>query len=185
MSLAALPSKLGQVSFNRDVRPILVKNCFSCHGMDERTRKADLRLDDPHVATAKLPSGETAIVPGDPAHGALMARIYATDESEIMPPPETRRQLSRSEKELLKTWIASGAKYERPWSLVKPARHEPPAVRDAAWPRNDIDRFVLHSLEEKGLSPPGSGSADAHSPVVLRSHRSAAVAGGGQGVCGE
>lgn len=147
------PDGSSRVSYTRDVRPILVQDCFTCHGQDDKARKADLRLDDPHVATTKLPSGETAIVPGEPAKSALVTRIFTEDESEVMPPPETKRKLSAREKDLLKTWIAQGAKYERHWSLNKPADVVPPTVQNSAWCRNDIDRFILRAQEDRGLTP--------------------------------
>src|SRR5262245_42635565 len=99
-SLAAPPD------FRFDVRPILAKNCFSCHGPDEAHRQADLRLDE---RTAAIDSG--AIVPGSPNESELVRRITSDDPEERMPPPKSGRHLTDFEIELLRSWIADGAKY--------------------------------------------------------------------------
>jgi hypothetical protein len=103
---------LEKLDFNRDVRPILADRCFVCHGPDAGNRKADLRLDDRAVATAKK-----AVVPGKPGESGLVARIVATDADEIMPPPASHLKLSAAEKATLARWIAEGAEYKRHWSL--------------------------------------------------------------------
>src|SRR5258705_8866180 len=70
------PSKQAKkIDFARDIRPILANHCWACHGPDEQTRERGLRLDLREVAVAKLKSGKTAIVPGDAAASALVARI--------------------------------------------------------------------------------------------------------------
>ena len=68
------------VSFNRDIRPILSDNCFSCHGPDASHRQADLRLD---IRDDAVMAG--AIVPGKPADSTLVSRINSTDSDELMP----------------------------------------------------------------------------------------------------
>ncbi|MBM4023362.1 MAG: DUF1549 domain-containing protein, partial [Planctomycetes bacterium] len=150
--------------FNREVRPILVANCFTCHGMDEEPRQAGLRLDDPVAATAELPSGGRALVPGDPGHSLLLARVLATDDAEVMPPPEAGRRLTAAEADVLRRWIAAGAAYERHWSHVPPERRDPPAVAAAGWIRNPIDAFVLGRLEARGLAP----APEADRPTLAR-----------------
>ena len=140
-----IPSK---IEFNRDVRPILNENCFACHGPDSASRKADLRLDQREVAV-KL----GAIAPGKTEESTLIDRIDTTDVDEIMPPPKTKKVLKPREKEILKRWIASGAEYQPHWSYIAPKRPEPPKVQDESWIRNPIDRFILASLEKRGLKP--------------------------------
>src|SRR5436190_11304715 len=76
--------------FSRDVRPILSKHCFKCHGPDDKARKAKLRLDDRTAALRGGESGEKAIVPGKPNESELIRRILANDESERMPPAATK-----------------------------------------------------------------------------------------------
>ena len=79
------------VTFNDHVRPILVNNCFACHGSDPGTREAELRLDDPEVAFAPRADGLPVIVKGDPAASAVVRRIHSADPDEVMPPPDSRK----------------------------------------------------------------------------------------------
>jgi hypothetical protein len=138
-----------RVQFNRDIRPILADNCFTCHGPDSGKRMANLRLDAREVAVARR-----AIVPGSPQRSALIARVFAADEGRRMPPAFTHKRLSTAQKELLRRWIAQGAKYERHWAFVPlPARVAVPPVKDPAWGRGPIDRFVLARLEQEKLAP--------------------------------
>ena len=78
----------GAVDFNREVRPILSDKCFHCHGPDESTRKAKLRLDTREGAL-RLRDGVAAIVPGKVAESELLQRIASPHEDEVMPPPES------------------------------------------------------------------------------------------------
>jgi hypothetical protein len=137
-----------ELRFNDDIRPILVENCFSCHGADSAGRKGDLRLD---LRDEAVESG--AIAPGDPDSSVMLDRIFSDDPEEVMPPPALKKVLSPEQKETLRRWIAEGAEYQPHWSFIPPARPEPPAVADAAWPRNPIDRFILARLEQAGLEP--------------------------------
>jgi Protein of unknown function (DUF1553)/Protein of unknown function (DUF1549)/Planctomycete cytochrome C/NedA-like, galactose-binding domain len=149
------------VDYNRHIRPILSKYCFACHGRDEKHREAGLRLDQRDVATKKLESGETAVVPGKPAASELLRRVTSTDSSIRMPPAETKRRVSAKEVELLRRWIAGGAKYARHWAFIKPVRPEIPQVRTQGFPkslgseylRNPIDNFIISRLNESGLKP--------------------------------
>ena len=137
-----------RLEYNRDVRPILAENCFACHGPDSAARKAEMRLDRRDDA---MKAG--AISPGNLDESELVARINAQDPKELMPPPVTTKKLTQEQKDILKRWIAGGAAYQPHWSLIPPKRPALPAVRDLAWVRNPIDRFVLTKLEEKGLHP--------------------------------
>ena len=134
------------LDFSRDIRPILAENCFFCHGQDGQKREADLRLDD---RAAALAAG--AIVPGDPGASTALERIHSSDPDLQMPPPDSNRKLSQEQKRLLDRWIKAGAEYAPHWAFVAPQRPRPPAVQQADWPRNDIDRFVLAKLEAAGL----------------------------------
>lgn len=146
-------SKDNAVSFNRDVLPILSANCFACHGPDEETREADLRLDQ---RTAAI--DHEAIVPTKPDDSELIARIESNDADLKMPPPETNHKLSSEEIKTLRLWIQGGANYETHWAFRKPTRPNLPAVRNTAWPKNEIDHFVLARIENAGLTP--SAKAD-------------------------
>ena len=138
----------GAPSFNADIRPILVENCFSCHGADSAGRKADLRLD---LRDDAVESG--AIVPGDPDSSVMLDRICSDDPDEVMPPPATKKVLTAEQKHLLERWIAAGAEYEPHWSFIPPVRPDLPAVNHDTWVRNPIDRFILARLEAEGLEP--------------------------------
>ena len=141
----------GQIVFNRDIRPILSNNCFQCHGPDRIQRQAELRLDQEAGALAPLASGAgSTIVPGDSAASILMERVTSTDESLVMPPPETGKKLTPEQIETLRAWIDGGAGWQKHWSFLKPERPDVPAVGNAAWPRNPIDHFVLARLELPG-----------------------------------
>src|SRR5947209_6811929 len=91
--LVTLSSAAGELEYNRDIRPILAENCFTCHGPDSAARKADLRLDRRDEA---IKAG--AIVPGSPEKSGLVERICAAEPTEIMPPPKTLKKLSASQK---------------------------------------------------------------------------------------
>ncbi len=139
--------------YNRDIRPILSDNCFACHGQDKANRKAGLRLDLREEAIVPVKSGDTAIVPGDVKRSTLVERIVSNDADARMPPPESHKQLTAKQSELLRRWIEQGAPYEGHWAFVPPAKVEPPAVKRADWPTNPVDRFVLAGLEAGSLSP--------------------------------
>src|SRR5262245_31841965 len=64
-----------KIDYSRDIRPILADHCWSCHGPDDRTREAELRLDSRDAALARRKQGKPAVVPGDPAGSALISRI--------------------------------------------------------------------------------------------------------------
>src|SRR5262245_19599973 len=152
------------VDFNRDVRPILSKNCFPCHGADEAKRAKGLRLDLRESATKPLKSEETAIVPGDPDSSALVARITEEDETLRMPPRKAGNRLSLAEVDILTRWIKQGASYTEHWALIKPKAQALPKVGDPTWPRNGIDFWILARLDKAGLHP----SADADPYTLLR-----------------
>lgn len=153
------------IDFNRDIRPILSNNCFACHGPDEGQLEAGLRLDDAQVATRELESGAVAIVPGNPDESELIARVTSDDEFERMPPPEFAKQLSPREIDTLRKWIAQGAPYARHWAYVAPKRPELPEVpsKQSSWPRNAIDHFTLHRMQQHGLTP--SNEADRYALI--------------------
>lgn len=147
-----------KVEFNRDVRPILSNNCYLCHGPDKNQLQAGLRLDKPDIATSKMESGQTAIVPGDIAASSLVARITSSDPNEVMPPHGSGKSLTADEIETLKLWVAQGAEYQGHWSFLPAVRRDPPATRFTDHVRNEIDQFILNRLELGGLTP--SSEAD-------------------------
>ncbi|WP_166820263.1 PSD1 and planctomycete cytochrome C domain-containing protein [Thalassoroseus pseudoceratinae] len=146
------------VDYLREVRPILAQNCFQCHGPDESTREAGLRLDRREDALEKLDSGTHAVVPGKPSDSEVMVRLTTEDEYLKMPPPESGRQLTQKQIDIVRRWIQQKAPYAKHWSFQPLQRPRTPAVKDTVWPRNPIDHFVLSRLESRGISP--SPSAD-------------------------
>lgn len=134
-------------SFSRDIRPILAKNCFACHGPDSNSREADLRLDD-RANAIEL----SAIESGNPDASELIARVESDDPDVVMPPPDSGHTLSGEDIRLLREWISQGAQYELHWAFTAPIKVEPPQPR-ADWSTLPIDRFILQKLEEVGLKP--------------------------------
>ncbi|MDZ4784311.1 MAG: PSD1 and planctomycete cytochrome C domain-containing protein [Planctomycetia bacterium] len=164
ISMVAHVGRAAPLDFNRDVKPILAENCFVCHGPDEGSRKAKLRLDRAAAAMSETESGAQAIVPGDPSASEVIARIDAADDDSRMPPIDSRKVLTDEQKQILRAWIEQGADYAEHWSFVKPRRIAPPDVRATTWPRNELDRYVLARLETEGLAP----APEADRPTLLR-----------------
>ena len=102
-----------RVDFNRDIRPLLSDRCFACHGPDENTREADLRLD---IAEGVVQGVSTVVQANDLEASELYQRIISDDVDIVMPPPSTNKPLSESEKDLLKKWIEQGAAWETHWA---------------------------------------------------------------------
>lgn len=138
------------VDFNRDVRPIISSKCYHCHGPDEGSRKAKLRLDS-HAEAVKEIKGVFAIKPGDLAASEVVARITSTDGDEVMPPPKEGHALTPREVEVMKKWIVQGAPYADHWAFVKPVKATPPSAAGQAV-QQPIDAFIAASLAENGLS---------------------------------
>jgi len=146
LALLAGLAPAAPVEFNRDVRPILSDSCFQCHGPDKARRKADLRLDSEEGATKVLGRD-------DPARSELIRRITSADASERMPPPKSGRTLTAAQSDILRRWVVQGSPWQKHWSFLPPVRPPLPTVKNGAWPRNGIDRFILARLEREGLSP--------------------------------
>ena len=143
------------VDFNHHVRPILSDKCFKCHGPDENKREAQLRLDLAELALTELQEspGKFAIIAGDIENSELIHRIYASDSSDIMPPPESNLYLTELERGILKRWIEQGAEYKKHWAFVIPQKTSPPQAKAASWNHSAIDQFVYNKMDQAGLSP--------------------------------
>jgi len=147
-----------KVNFGRDILPILSQNCFRCHGPDEGSREAKLRLDR-QEGLFREHEGFTVVVPGKPAESELIVRITTTDEDEVMPPLSTHKKLTPAQVDLFKRWVAEGATWGKHWAYETPVRVEPPAVKAPAIAvQNPIDNFIFSRLETEGIKP--SGEAD-------------------------
>jgi hypothetical protein len=126
---AALASHAHAVDFTRDVRPILASKCYACHGPDEESREADLRLDMP----AEHFDAKT-----------FLDRITTSNPDDVMPPPKSPKPLTTAEKDVLRQWIAAGAKYEPHWAFQ-------PIKQSTS--HHDIDSFIRAELKKHGLQP--------------------------------
>jgi mono/diheme cytochrome c family protein len=152
------------VDFARDIQPIFQSQCYECHGPEKA--RGRLRLD---VGTAAMKGGETglAIVPGNSEKSLLVRRILGLDDEERM--PKDGDPLPEAQIALIRAWIDQGARWpgaevtnaaaapepEEPkhWAYRPPEAPALPEVRNEAWVRTPIDRFVLARLEKEGLTP--------------------------------
>jgi mono/diheme cytochrome c family protein len=161
--LRAADSAPRPVDFGREIRPILAKNCFACHGPDDKHREGGLRLDLRDAALKKLEDGKTAVVPGHVDQSELVRRITTADKDDRMPPADANTTLSQEQIRLLTRWVREGARYSVHWSFEKPLQAAVPGVSHPAWAANPIDRFVLAKLDAASMSP--SPPADSHALV--------------------
>ena len=131
------------VRFSTDIRPILSDRCFHCHGPDEESREAELRLD---IA----PESDEVVVPSNPEESELLRRILSTDPDEQMPPPGHGKPLAADEVSLIRGWIERGGKWSAHWAYEKPVKISPPRV-NVDGPPNWIDQFIGQRLAEESL----------------------------------
>ena len=138
-ALLTLPRAVAQdaIDYGRDVRPLLARHCFPCHGPDESTRRAKLRLDRAEFAWATRDE-VTPIVPGDAAASELVRRITSTDPREVMPPPSTRRTLTAADQLTLTRWVEQGGRYAEHWAFVPPTRPLVPTAPAEAGQRGAV-----------------------------------------------
>jgi len=168
--------------FEKRVRPLLAQHCYQCHAADAEKVKGELLLDTADGVLAGGVSGP-AIVPGKPEQSLLIKAVRWADKDTQMPP---KTKLSDEQIAVLVQWVKMGAPDPRHES-GKPARQvgpsiedgrnfwafQPvkkpvvPAVKDAAWPRGDVDRFILSALEARAIKP--ARDADPHT-LIRRTH---------------
>lgn len=133
------------VDFNFHVRPILIQNCYLCHGPDPGSRKAGLRLDTFEGATAALKEGGFAIVPGHPGKSKLVDRIKAHDPDQVMPPPDTKLTLSERDIAILTKWIDQGAQWKKHWAFIPPVL---PDLEDLPEGKSEIDFLLEEKIKD-------------------------------------
>ncbi len=133
------------ISFNRDIRPILADKCYFCHGPDDEQRQASLRLDIEDAAK------EYVIVAGAADRSELVQRISSADPSTRMPPIDSKLSLTAHEIETIRRWVEQGAPWEEHWAFIPPIKPDFPEVQATTWPANEIDYFVLSRLEREGV----------------------------------
>ena len=164
--------------FEEQVRPLFVANCHACHSADTNSR-GGLRVDDRNGLLEGGSKGP-AVVPGKPDESLLLKAVRHAGPLKM--PPE--KHLAEEEIAILERWIREGAVWPQPrlpgsvganaaeyeklkkehWAwqpLTDPAA---PAVSEASWPRDDIDRFILARLEAASLKP----AADADKLALIR-----------------
>ena len=147
-----------QISFSQHIRPILSDRCFACHGPDVDNQLSPFRMNTAEASRMNLSKeGDPpryGIVPGKPDESVLIHRVSHEDPAQRMPPvAANKKRVSSEEIALLRKWIEEGAEYEKHWAFVAPEKPELPKVQKQDWVRNDIDRFVLAKLENKGIAP--------------------------------
>tara|TARA_B100000963_G_scaffold175890_2_gene152932 strand:+ start:6108 stop:8429 length:2322 start_codon:yes stop_codon:yes gene_type:complete len=151
-SLAKIPEN---ISYNFDVKPILSDKCYTCHGPDPKSVKANLRLDisDHWYRTSDANPNKQIIFSGKVSNSELVDRIRSTKASHQMPPPETNLFLTEREKQIIEKWIEQGAKWETHWAYIPPVKNDPPPGNFDAQSTSIIDRFVIKQMVKKGLKP--------------------------------
>jgi len=159
----ALAAEPGSVDFARQVLPLFADRCFACHGPDENTREADLRLDL-RASVFDRDADSPLIVRGKSSESPLFERISSHDPDIQMPPPSATRQLTPNEIDLIRHWIDQGADWQEHWAFIPPVRPAVPPVSDSEWSRNGIDRFVLSRLDRESLQP----SSEANDETLIR-----------------
>ncbi len=153
------------VDFNFHVKPILSDRCYSCHGPDENTRQAGLRLDIEEVAFSKLASGKHAFIAGKPGSSESIHRILSNDPDIKMPPPDANLELTPFEKAMIIKWVTQGAEWKEHWAFSKPKKSFPKKVGGESWKANNqIDLFIQQKLKQEGFEP----SPEAEKERLLR-----------------
>ena len=177
----------GDETFDRDVAPILQKHCVECHGPDDP--EAKLRLSTRDGLLYGSASGRI-LVPGK-AKESLMLRLLSPGSKPHMPP---EGQLNDAEIAAITRWVdrlsadalpkREGAGSSDHWAYQPLTKPVPPQVKNTAWVKNPIDRFILAKLEAAGLTPaPEADAATLCRRLYFDLDRSAAVARRGAGVC--
>jgi hypothetical protein len=151
--------------FERRIRPIFVERCYECHSAQSKKLKAGFRVDSREALLEGGESAKPAIVPGEPERSPLIEAVRWTNNDLQMPP---KTKLSEAQVADLTAWVKMGAPYPAAagggpadpiaaargkWPFSPVARPAVPDVRQAAWPKNPIDHFILGKLEEKNLKP--------------------------------
>ncbi len=167
--------------FEKNIRPVLADKCYKCHAADSERIQGGLVLD---TREGIRQGGDTgpAVVPGDVAKSLLIEALRYGNKDLQMPPEKSGGKVADSVIADFEQWVQMGAPDPREgkaavaasswdttkardhWAFKAPKRQPPPAVKDAAWPRTDLDRFILAGLESKGLMPVG----DADKRALLR-----------------
>ena len=156
----ALPPAANRpVDFVRDIQPIFAASCNHCHGEEEQ--EGQLRLDAKAIVMRGGKTG-SLLVAGKSERSLLVERIAGLGTEKRMPLDDT--PLTDEQIGVIRAWIDQGAKWpdgigskatevKKHWAYVAPASPPLPEVRDAAWSKNAIDRFVLARLDKERITP--------------------------------
>ena len=140
------------IDFNFHVNPILSDKCFTCHGPDDKQRKANLRLDTKEGLYQMTEDLIKRVIDKDNLEESeMLRRIFHENNSIVMPPPESNLSLSEYEKNILKNWILQGAEWKKHWSFIKPKKPELPKIKNKDWTKNQIDIFIAKNIENQNL----------------------------------
>jgi len=147
--------ELTEVDFNFDVKPILSDKCYTCHGPDDKARKANLRLDIESGFYKSLEDNPNHYVinKNSPEKSEILNRINSENASYVMPPPESNLKLSVREKEVLKKWVDQGGNWEPHWAYTKPKLPNVPEIDIENWASNEIDYFIAKKLKSVEMTP--------------------------------
>jgi Protein of unknown function (DUF1553)/Protein of unknown function (DUF1549)/Planctomycete cytochrome C len=156
-----------KVDFSTQIKPIINKNCITCHGGVKRLGGFSLLFRSD--ALEKNKSGKAAIVPFHPEQSEFIKRLKEKDEEERM--PYKAAALKPEEVELLTKWVKQGAEWGDHWAYVAPKQVEVPnqgvfasLFSFSRWERNEIDYFIKDKLSKEGLKP----SQEANKATLLR-----------------
>ncbi|MFC3879121.1 DUF1553 domain-containing protein [Algoriphagus namhaensis] len=141
-----------QIDYNFHVKPILADRCYACHGPDEGSRKAGLRLDIEEEAFMKLASGNRAFSKGNLGKSEVYHRMVSLDPEAIMPPPESNLYLTPTEIATIAKWVEQGAEWKEHWSFLTVEKPEVPEVKNDWRRSNAVDHFIQTELLRQGLS---------------------------------
>jgi hypothetical protein len=142
---------VGEIRFNRDVRPIFTKHCTACHGGVKEAGGISFVYRERLLVEGE--SGNIAVVPGKPDVSEMIRRVKSKDPDEMMPQPKHGPPLSSDEIAVLEKWIAEGAVWEEHWAFMPPADTEISGLKKEDWPTVPLDRHVLKGIETAGLVP--------------------------------
>ncbi|MEO5713519.1 MAG: PSD1 and planctomycete cytochrome C domain-containing protein [Luteolibacter sp.] len=140
-----------RVEFNRDIRPILTKNCTSCHGGVKEAGNISFIYREKALGRGK--SGERPIVPGKPAASDMVRRLRSSDPDEVMPKPKHGPPLPEAQIALIERWISQGAEWQDHWSFVPPKETPVAKVSNESWPAVPFDRFIIQRLDQENIIP--------------------------------
>ena len=147
-----------EIDFSADIKPILNKNCISCHGGVKKNGGFSLLFEEEALSVTE--SGKPSIIPGDAAGSEMIRRLTDKDPEQRM--PYKKDELSKEDIELLTQWVDQGAKWGKHWAYSLPEKVEVPVITEEAgfstsnsntFIKNGIDNFILAQLAENGLQP--------------------------------